>query len=180
MTAITADREYSREYRASAPDYWSVSFGLRMLGDRWSMLIVRELLTGEAGFNALSRSLAECSRTLLSNRLKHLQYHGIIEQDVGTGPHGSRLYRLTQVGKGLQATLEALGGWSKNWYAPYENDVRSGLKTLVGQMGRSLVPEKLPKATFRIEFEFKEKEPGPPRAHHDEPRPHGFTPRTAE
>ena len=156
MTAINTEYEHSQGSHSSAPDYWSVSFGLRMLGDRWSMLIVRELLTGEAGFNALARSLSECSRTLLSNRLKRLQHHGIVEQDSESGPHGTRLYRLTKVGEGLRGTLEALGGWSKNWYAPYENDVESGLRTLVGQMGRSLVAAKLPKPTFHIEFKFQD------------------------
>lgn len=142
------------EADTTIPDYWSASFGLRLLGDRWSMLIVRELLTGGAGFNALSRALPECSRTLLSNRLKHLQLHGIIDRDDTTSRHGTRSYRLTKAGHGLRETLEALGGWSRTWYEPYENDVRAGVKSLVDLMGRSIVPDLLPNPNFRIEFEL--------------------------
>ena len=107
-------------------DYWSISQGLRLLGDRWSLLIVRELLGGEMGFNDMSRALPDLSRTLLSQRLKRLVQLELVVRNDETGPRGSRRYRLTPVGYGLRQTLESLGRWATRWHAPVENYRRAG------------------------------------------------------
>ena len=135
-------------------DYWSISQGLRLLGDRWSLLIVRELLGGEMGFNDMSRALPDLSRTLLSQRLKRLVQLELVIRSDETGPRGSRRYRLTPIGYGLRQTLESLGLWASQWHAPFENDLRAGLGTLLEHMGRSLVTDSLPKKSIVMEFEF--------------------------
>ena len=135
-------------------DYWSISQGLRLLGDRWSLLIVRELLGGEMGFNDMSRALPDLSRTLLSQRLKRLVQLELVVRNDETGPRGSRRYRLTPVGYGLRQTLESLGLWATRWQAPFENDLRAGLGTLLEHMGRSLVTDSLPRKSLVLAFEF--------------------------
>ncbi|QOT16816.1 helix-turn-helix domain-containing protein [Paenarthrobacter sp. YJN-5] len=117
MTTIA--EQFTREHDELAnaagslsADYWSISQGLRLLGDRWSLLIVRELLGGERGFNDMSRALPDLSRTLLSQRLKRLVQLELVIRNDETGPRGSRRYRLTPVGYGLRQTLESLGLWA--------------------------------------------------------------------
>jgi DNA-binding HxlR family transcriptional regulator len=96
MTTI-AEQFFTRDHddlaketgRLSA-DYWSISQGLRLLGDRWSLLIVRELLRGEMGFNDMSRALPDLSRTLLSQRLKRLVQLELVIRSDETGPSGLR------------------------------------------------------------------------------------------
>lgn len=160
MTTIAEqlNREHSHQLGAAghtSADYWSISHGLRLLGDRWSLLIVRELLAGEMGFNDLSRALPDLSRTLLSQRLKRLVQVELIMRDDETGPRGSRRYRLTPAGYGLRQTLETLGVWASRWHAPFENDLQTGVGTLLQHMSRSLVTESLPRTSLVMAFEFE-------------------------
>ncbi|MDQ0618137.1 winged helix-turn-helix transcriptional regulator [Arthrobacter globiformis] len=166
MTTVAEQlpREHNDQVRAGghlSADYWSVSQGLRLLGDRWSLLIVRELLAGEMGFNDLSRALPDLSRTLLSQRLKHLVKAKLVLRDDETGPRGSRRYRLTTAGLALRQTLESLGVWASRWHAPFENDLQAGLGTLLQHMSRSLVTESLPRTSIVIAFEFENPAGGP-------------------
>lgn len=160
LTREHSSNEVGADGHLSA-DYWSVSHGLRLLGDRWSLLIVRELLDGEMGFNDLSRALPDLSRTLLSQRLKRLVQVELVMRDDRTGPRGSRHYRLTPVGYALRQTLESLGVWASRWHAPFENDLQAGLGTLLQHMSRSLVTESLPQSSIVMAFEFESPARGP-------------------
>ena len=60
--------------------YCPVAQSLELLGDRWTLLIIRDMLTGTTHFNDLERGLPGISRGLLARRLRHLQAEGIVEK----------------------------------------------------------------------------------------------------
>lgn len=81
---------------------------LDVVGDRWNLLIVRELLPGPMRYNELKTSLAGIASNLLAERLRNLEGNGIVERRLGdTGV----LYALTPWGAELREPMEALGGW---------------------------------------------------------------------
>ena len=97
----------SREF----PGYCFFTKAIEHLGDRWSLLIVRELgVFGPLGFNELARSLpGRISRSVLTERLRRLETLGLVSRDESTG------YRLTTVGDGLMPVLYSLRGWAESW-----------------------------------------------------------------
>ena len=84
--------------------YCPISRALEVLGERWTMLIVRDLLLGNTRFNELSRASPGLSRTLLSKRLRQLERAGIVE-------HVDDCYELTQAGRELEPVVFGLGEW---------------------------------------------------------------------
>ncbi len=94
--------------------YCPVAKAAEILGDRWTVLIVRELITGATGFNELQRGLPGISRSVLSTRLRQLERSEIVERR--TGPSGRTLgYRLTGAGRDLQPVIQAIGDWGATW-----------------------------------------------------------------
>lgn len=93
------------------PGYCSFTKAIEHLGDRWSLLIVRQLgVFGPLGFNELIRSLpGRISRSVLTERLRRLETLGLVSRE---GPTG---YRLTTVGAGLMPVLASLRGWAETW-----------------------------------------------------------------
>lgn len=81
---------------------------LDVVGDRWNLLIVRELLPGPMRYNELKTSLAGIATNLLAERLRSLERTGIVERRLGDA---GVLYALTPWGAGLREPLEALGRW---------------------------------------------------------------------
>lgn len=90
--------------------YCPISRSAEVLGDRWTLHIVRDLLTGTSRFNELIRGNPGLSRALLSRRLDQLQRTGVIEHDDTTGE-----YRLTEAGADLQPIVFGLAEWGSRW-----------------------------------------------------------------
>lgn len=89
--------------------YCPISRSAEVLGDRWTILIVRDLLTGSTRFNELIRGNPGLSRALLSRRLRQLQMAGIVEQvDDGS-------YRMTDAGQDLLPVVFGLAEWGARW-----------------------------------------------------------------
>ncbi len=80
-----------------------------VIGERWSLLLVRDLLVGPRRFGELQRSLQGIGTNLLSSRLRELETAGIIERLEGTDTR--RRYGLTEAGKALEPALLALVRW---------------------------------------------------------------------
>ena len=83
-----------------------------VLGERWTLLIIRELAVGSDSFNDLRKGVPLMSPSLLSNRLKSLEDAGIIQRKT---QNGSVRYRLTQAGEELSPILIQLGIWGHRW-----------------------------------------------------------------
>lgn len=88
--------------------YCPISRALEVLGERWSMLIVRDLLCGATRFNELARCNPRLSRTLLAKRLRQLERAGIVD-------HVRDEYLLTPAGKDLEPVVFGIGEWGARW-----------------------------------------------------------------
>src|ERR671923_2424632 len=103
-------------YRADVKSYGqfcSVARALDLLGERWTLLIVRELLSGSCRFGEVQRGIPRISRTMLSARFRELADAGVIERRQGARI-GSE-YRLTPAGLELAAVVRELGTWGQRW-----------------------------------------------------------------
>jgi DNA-binding HxlR family transcriptional regulator len=85
-----------------------------VLGDRWTLLIVRELISGSRGFNDIGRGLPRISRGLLAQRLRQLEELGVLERAERDGERGNA-YGLTAAGEGLRDLIVQLGEWGARW-----------------------------------------------------------------
>ena len=85
-----------------------------VLGERWTILIIRELLVGNYRYSGLQRALSRLSPTLLTRRLKELEACGlVIRQPAPTGKRTE--YRLSPAGRDLERAVFALGEWGMRW-----------------------------------------------------------------
>jgi DNA-binding HxlR family transcriptional regulator len=90
-----------------------VALAAEILAERWMPLLIRELLCGSVRFNDLKRGVPRMSPALLSQRLKQLQFAGIVERRRGEG--GSLEYHLTAAGRELFPVIERMGLWAQRW-----------------------------------------------------------------
>lgn len=88
--------------------YCPISRALDVLGERWSLLIIRDMLVGATRFNDLARGLPGLSRSLLSKRLQQFEDEGLVDK-VGSE------YHLTQAGLELEPVVFGLGEWGARW-----------------------------------------------------------------
>jgi DNA-binding HxlR family transcriptional regulator len=93
--------------------YCPIARGAEVLGDRWTLLIAREMLHGVCRFNELERCLPGISRSVLSQRLRHLQKVGLVVRD-SDADHVAG-YHLTAAGRDLRPVMQALGDWAATW-----------------------------------------------------------------
>jgi DNA-binding HxlR family transcriptional regulator len=96
----------------SYDQYCGLARALDVVGDRWTLLIVRELLiAGACRYTDLQYGLPGIATNLLADRLRQLEDHGIITPEAAPPPIATTLYRLTPRGEELSAVLKALGRW---------------------------------------------------------------------
>jgi DNA-binding HxlR family transcriptional regulator len=98
--------------------FCALAYALDIIGERWTLLIVRELITGPRRFKDLLDGLPAISTNLLSERLKHLEQNGIIQKRVLPPPAGSTVYELTPVGLVLEKAVLELGRWGSQFLPP--------------------------------------------------------------
>jgi len=91
-----------------------VAVASEVFAERWTPLILRELLAGSEHFNEIHRGVPLMSRALLTRRLRQLEETGVIERAQATGERGHR-YTLTPAGQEFRPVLEALGCWGQRW-----------------------------------------------------------------
>src|SRR6266542_3441432 len=92
--------------------YCSIARALDIVGDRWTLLIVRELLLqGPCRFTDLKNGLPGVAANLLSTRLKELEAAGLITREDAPPPVATVLYTLSETGLALEPVLKALGLW---------------------------------------------------------------------
>ncbi len=90
-----------------------VAKAAEIVGERWSILVIRELAAGSDSFNALRKGLPLLSPSLLSTRLKSLESAGVVGKT--TLPRGGTRYRLTKAGEELASIVWELGTWGHRW-----------------------------------------------------------------
>jgi DNA-binding HxlR family transcriptional regulator len=104
--------------------YCSVAKALDAVGDRWTLLIIRELLLqGPCRYTDLRNGLPGIATNLLADRLHELEAAGLVRREEAAPPVATTLFHLTEAGAGLEPALEALGGWGIRYMAePAEGD----------------------------------------------------------
>ncbi|MEJ3653215.1 helix-turn-helix domain-containing protein [Actinomycetes bacterium KLBMP 9759] len=97
--------------RRTYGDRCGVAHALDMLGERWALLVVRDLLLGPKRFRDLQAGLPGCGPNVLTTRLNELQDAGVVRKRTLPPPAGSRVYELTEWGAELEPIVVALGVW---------------------------------------------------------------------
>jgi len=121
--------------------YCPIAKAAEVLGERWSLLIIRDMGSGSRRFNELIRGLPGLSRALLAKRLRQLQSAGLIERAVDGG------YDLTDAGRELEPLVFMLGEWGARWaFAdPTGEELNPDLLLwwMKGRIDRSRLPDRI-------------------------------------
>ncbi|HEX8305709.1 MAG TPA: winged helix-turn-helix transcriptional regulator [Jatrophihabitans sp.] len=99
-----------------------LSRALEIVGERWAMLIVRDLLLGPKRFTDLRQGLPRIPTNVLSARLKELEQAGVLQRRILPRPATAVVYELTAYGQELEGILMALGRWGAKSMGPPEPD----------------------------------------------------------
>jgi DNA-binding HxlR family transcriptional regulator len=135
--------------------YCPIAKASEILGDRWTLLIVREMLGGASGFNELQRGLPGISRSVLTERLRMLERAEVVERRVG--PKGRTLdYRLTRAGRDLEPVVQAIGEWGVTWSFTDPRPEELDPDLLIVWIARHVDREQLPADRTVIKFEFRD------------------------
>jgi DNA-binding HxlR family transcriptional regulator len=103
--------------------YCSVARALDVIGDRWTLLIVRELLLqGACRYTDLKNGLPGIASNLLADRLRQLEDVGLVRREDAPPPVAATLFRLTEAGTELEPVLDALGAWGIRYMADPAGD----------------------------------------------------------
>jgi DNA-binding HxlR family transcriptional regulator len=132
-----------------------VAKATEIVGERWTLLIIRELMLGTCRFNDFQRALSRISPTLLNQRLKSLEAQGIIIKKKKSGQQGYE-YRLTAAGKELAPLIETLAIWGMRWARGQMTDEELDVEFLMWDLQRRLQTENLPGGETIICFIFAE------------------------
>jgi DNA-binding HxlR family transcriptional regulator len=128
--------------------YCPIASALDLVGERWSLLIVRELLQhGQLRYSDLHGALEGCSTNILAARLKELERGGVVERRKLPPPAASTVYELTEYGRGLSPVLRELAHWGARVMGPPTADVELAEGWLQDALCIALPP-----TTTRIEF----------------------------
>jgi len=95
--------------RRSYDQYCGLARSLDVVGERWTLLVVRNLLLGPQRYSELLRGLPGITTNLLAKRLREMEAHGLIERDASDA--AATAYRLTATGRALEPAIHALGRW---------------------------------------------------------------------
>ena len=127
-----------------------VAIASELLCERWTMLVVRELVSGSRRFNELRRGLPLMSPSLLTQRLRTLEDAGVVDR---RERGGAVEYRLTSAGEELRPLIQQLGAWGARWSrALDEDDLDPSL--LLWDLHRRLDLDAMPPDRVVILFEF--------------------------
>jgi DNA-binding HxlR family transcriptional regulator len=139
----------------SYAQYCPIAKASEVLGDRWPLLIVREMLGGARGFNELLRGLPGISRSVLADRLRSLERAEIVERR--TGPKGRTLgYRLTPAGRDMEPVVQALGEWGVTWSFTDTRPEELDPDLLIVWMARHVDRHQLPADRTVVQFDFRD------------------------
>jgi DNA-binding HxlR family transcriptional regulator len=147
----------SIRYGQSCP----ISKAAEVLGERWTILIIRELVLGTTRFNDFQRALSQISPTLLAKRLKQLEECGlVIRKKV---PDERRIeYQPTAATRELKRIIVGLGKWGMKWARGQMNDDELDVEVLMFDLHRRMDTNQLPGGRTIIKFTF----PGLPKFGH--------------
>jgi len=131
-----------------------------VIGEKWTILIIRELLMGATRFSEFQRGLSLISPTLLTKRLDSLAQHGLIVKKKIQNQKGFE-YVPTEACQALLPVIRSLGEWGMCWARSSLTERDYDVELLMLYLQRSIVPEKLPGKVTVIRFKFTDVEKYP-------------------
>jgi len=133
--------------------YCPVAKSAEILGDRWTLLIVREMSFGVRRFNEFHRGLPGISRSVLVERLRRLEDVGVVERRFDEGGKNPE-YHLTEAGEDLKGVLRGMGQWAARWVLsdPTPRDTDPDLLLLF--ISRHIHVDRLPEQRVVVAFEI--------------------------
>ena len=131
-----------------------VAMASEILGSRWTMVLLRELVVGSSRFNELRRGAPRMSPALLSKRLKDLEAAGIVTRSAVPGEPDVFEYRLTEAGRDLGPVIEAVGKWGQRWISADASLENLDPDLLMWDMRRNIDPTPMPRRRNTIQIVF--------------------------
>ena len=133
-----------------------VAQAAEVVGERWTPLVLRELLDGSRRFNEIRRGVPKMSPSLLSRRLRELVRAGVVDRRAAGR---SVEYHLTPAGEELRPVIEGLGAWGKRWTTSdlARRDLDAGL--LMWDVRRHVLRDRLPRERAVVAFRFPDAPP---------------------
>ncbi len=132
-----------------------VAQALEVVGERWTLLIVRELLCGNYRFNEILHGVPLMSRSLLSQRLKTLEEEALVERRLRAGSNTYE-YQLTAAGRELQPIVFGLGVWGQRWAGRRPDDKNLDPVLLMWDLRRNLDLARIPECATGVMFWFRD------------------------
>jgi DNA-binding HxlR family transcriptional regulator len=120
--------------------YCPVAHALDLVGDRWALLVVRELMPGPKRYTDLVEHLPRIGTNILASRLRDLEAGGIVEKRTLPPPAASRVYQLTDYGRQLRSVLRELALWGSRSLGPPTADDELFPGWLENALGTLLAP----------------------------------------
>ncbi|MFB9679474.1 winged helix-turn-helix transcriptional regulator [Streptosporangium vulgare] len=136
----------SRSYRDSC----GIARALDIVGERWALLVVRELLFAPQRFSELRHALPHVSSNVLTDRLQELEHHGVIRRRPA---EGQRVYELTERGRKLEPIVLALGDWGIDAPQPPPPAALSATSLLIFLQRAARPDPAAPPTTYRLELD---------------------------
>ena len=133
---------------SSYGQFCPVAKAMELLDERWTILVVRELLEGSRHFNDIRRGVPRMSPALLSKRLQTLARAGLVERSEAAGRTS---YTLTPCGKELHDVVQAIGAWGVRWI-PEMGDEELDPQLLLWDIHRKVPIDKWPRERTVLEF----------------------------
>jgi DNA-binding HxlR family transcriptional regulator len=141
--------------RTSYAQFCPVAMAAEVIGARWTMLLLRELIGGTTRFNDFRRGLPRMSPALLSQRLRELEAAGVIARSPTSG--NAFEYRLTEAGEELRPIIEAVGVWGQRWVSSELSLQHLDAQVLMWDMRRRLNLDPLPRRRWVVHFQYPER-----------------------
>ena len=157
--AVPVLGEWAMASQQGYGQFCPVAMAAEVLGSRWTILVLRELICGSTRFNELRRGVPRMSPALLSKRLTELEAHGLISRSRGADS-GAPVYRLTQAGEELRPVIMSLGSWGQRWLESQLSLRNLDPSLLMWDMRRNLKPDALPERRITIQFLYPKLERG--------------------
>jgi DNA-binding HxlR family transcriptional regulator len=132
-----------------------VAQALEVVGERWTLLVVRELLCGNYRFGEILNGVPLMSRSLLSQRLKALEDGGLVARRARPAGNGHEYY-LTAAGRELQPIVTGLGTWGQRWVHRHSEPENLDPVLFMWDLHRNLDPKRLPSRTTVVMFWFRD------------------------
>ncbi len=132
-----------------------VSKATEIIGEKWTLLILRELLLGTSRFSDFQRSMSRISPTVLNKRLKQLEETGIVLKKRLSGQKGFE-YRLTAMGKELEPIIEQVAIWGQRWARGQMSDDELDVELLMWDIHRRIQTDSLPDGETVLSFNFSD------------------------